>query len=326
MKPASALRLLRWIVLAFVLTGLGRAGAQETHRLDLDQTRATLTATETALRDKNLDDAGLQNLRSPERRARPRAAGSDRRADPSPRGLDEASRRAHAQIWPACASDRRRRQGSREREEEARQARRKPARRAGHVAGGQRRQHADQRGAASIVRGANVRSLVQRSQSAALGRCRTGAPGRRRGGPQSHRQLARRDRRTAVACQDRHGRDRDRACAGRRSAWLDRAPICLSGSGRDDAKPIAPCARRRLDICDLRRAAARRSGRARRRARLLRSLRSEHAGRHRRRVRGGARADRRQCAWPRPARARTRRPGGSFRSAIGRRESSIASR
>ena len=64
MKPASALRLLRWIVLAFVLVGLGRAGAQETHRLDLDQTRATLTAIETGLRDKNLDDAGLQNLRA----------------------------------------------------------------------------------------------------------------------------------------------------------------------------------------------------------------------------------------------------------------------
>jgi small-conductance mechanosensitive channel len=64
MKPASALRLLRWIVLAFVLVALGHASAQETHRLDLDQTRATLTAIETALRDKNLDDAGLQNLRA----------------------------------------------------------------------------------------------------------------------------------------------------------------------------------------------------------------------------------------------------------------------
>ncbi|HEY1863671.1 MAG TPA: hypothetical protein VGG77_08270, partial [Roseiarcus sp.] len=64
MKPASALRLLRWIVLAFVLVALGCATAQETHRLDLEQTRATLTAIETALRDKNLDDAGLQNLRA----------------------------------------------------------------------------------------------------------------------------------------------------------------------------------------------------------------------------------------------------------------------
>src|SRR6202522_2031354 len=64
MKPVSALRLLRWIVLALVLTALGRASAQETHRLDLDQKRAALTATETALRDKNLDDAGLQTLRA----------------------------------------------------------------------------------------------------------------------------------------------------------------------------------------------------------------------------------------------------------------------
>ena len=64
MKPASALRLLHWVVLAFVLMGLGRAWAQETHRLDLDQTRTTLTAAEQSLRDKNLDDAGLQRLRA----------------------------------------------------------------------------------------------------------------------------------------------------------------------------------------------------------------------------------------------------------------------
>jgi potassium-dependent mechanosensitive channel len=63
-KPASALRLLHWVVLALALMALGRAGAQETHRLDLDETRATLTATETALRDKNLDDSGLQTLRA----------------------------------------------------------------------------------------------------------------------------------------------------------------------------------------------------------------------------------------------------------------------
>ena len=79
MKPASALRLLRWVVLAFVLVGLGRAGAQETHRLDLDQTRAALTAAETSLRDGSLDDADLQRLRAAERRARPRASGGDRR-------------------------------------------------------------------------------------------------------------------------------------------------------------------------------------------------------------------------------------------------------
>ncbi|MGB7974810.1 MAG: DUF3772 domain-containing protein [Roseiarcus sp.] len=64
MKPTFALRLLRWVLVALVLTALGRAGAQETHRLDLEQTRTTLTANETALRDNNLDDAGLQNLRT----------------------------------------------------------------------------------------------------------------------------------------------------------------------------------------------------------------------------------------------------------------------
>src|ERR1700733_13263286 len=64
MKPASALRLLRWIVLALLLTGLGRASAQETHRLNLDQTRATLTEIETALRDNNPDDTALQTLRA----------------------------------------------------------------------------------------------------------------------------------------------------------------------------------------------------------------------------------------------------------------------
>ena len=37
--------------------------AQEAHPLDLDQTRATLTATEAALRDKNLTDADLQTLK-----------------------------------------------------------------------------------------------------------------------------------------------------------------------------------------------------------------------------------------------------------------------
>ena len=62
MKPASALRLLRWVVLAFVLAGLGRGGAQETHRLDLDRTRAALTAAAMSLRNGSLDDADLQRL------------------------------------------------------------------------------------------------------------------------------------------------------------------------------------------------------------------------------------------------------------------------
>jgi potassium efflux system protein len=64
MKPLSVLRLLRWFVLAFVFAALGHAGAQEPHRLDLEQTRATLTAIETSLRDKNLEDSDLQRLRA----------------------------------------------------------------------------------------------------------------------------------------------------------------------------------------------------------------------------------------------------------------------
>ncbi len=64
MKLVSALRWLRWVVFACVLAALGPAGAQETHKLNLDETRATLTATEAALRDKNLDDAALQALRA----------------------------------------------------------------------------------------------------------------------------------------------------------------------------------------------------------------------------------------------------------------------
>jgi small-conductance mechanosensitive channel len=64
MKPASALRLVHWAVLAFVLIALGRAWAQDAHPLDLDQTRAALSSTESALRDKNLADADLLKLKA----------------------------------------------------------------------------------------------------------------------------------------------------------------------------------------------------------------------------------------------------------------------
>ena len=64
MKPRSALRLLRWVLLALALLTHGRASAQDAHPLDLDQTRAALSATEASLRDKNLTDADLQRLRS----------------------------------------------------------------------------------------------------------------------------------------------------------------------------------------------------------------------------------------------------------------------
>jgi potassium-dependent mechanosensitive channel len=64
MKPPSALRLLHWAILAFVLIGLGRTWAQDVHPLDLDQTRAALSSLESALRDKNLSDADLLSLKA----------------------------------------------------------------------------------------------------------------------------------------------------------------------------------------------------------------------------------------------------------------------
>src|SRR5262245_44042485 len=64
MKPGSALRPLHWVVLVFVLMGLGRVWAQDAHSLDLDQTRAALAAIDAALRNKSPTDADLQNLRA----------------------------------------------------------------------------------------------------------------------------------------------------------------------------------------------------------------------------------------------------------------------
>ena len=52
MKPPFALGLLHWVFLALVLSAFGQASAQETHPLDLDQTRSALSAIETALRTK----------------------------------------------------------------------------------------------------------------------------------------------------------------------------------------------------------------------------------------------------------------------------------
>ena len=97
MKPASALRLLRWVVLALVFAALGRAGAQDTHRLDLDQTRAALTAAETSLKAGNLDDADLQALRAQSDALALALAGGGRQTDASARGLGEAPRRADAE-------------------------------------------------------------------------------------------------------------------------------------------------------------------------------------------------------------------------------------
>jgi potassium efflux system protein len=63
MKLPSALRLLRWVLVALALLTQGRASAQDAHPLDLDQTRAALSAIEASLRGKNPTDADLQRLR-----------------------------------------------------------------------------------------------------------------------------------------------------------------------------------------------------------------------------------------------------------------------
>ena len=187
MKPASALRLLRWVVLALLLTALGRASAQETHRLDLDQTRATLTATETALRDKNLDDKGLQTLRAQSDALALALQGAiaaltPRLADSAKR-LDELTPKSGqpAPTTDVAAKDLENEKQRHDRLDANLRAARAMLLEANDVStriSAARRQ---------LFAAANFRSLVQRSQSAALGRCRTGAPGRRRGGPQSHR-------------------------------------------------------------------------------------------------------------------------------------------
>ena len=203
MKPASALRLLHWAVLVFVLMGLGRACAQETHRLDLDQTRAALTAAENALRGGNLDDADLQRLRAQSDALALALQGAVAALTPRLAASTQRLDRTHAQIGRSRADDRRRGQGAREREAKARQARRQPARRPRHAAGSRRSEHAHQRRAAPVVCAANLRPLVERPQSAALGGCLAGSAGRRRGDAGADRQLARRGRRTADARQDR---------------------------------------------------------------------------------------------------------------------------
>jgi potassium-dependent mechanosensitive channel len=64
MKLQSGLRVLRWVLLAFALSVFGAATAEDASPLDLEATRAALTAIETALKDKNLTDADLQRLRA----------------------------------------------------------------------------------------------------------------------------------------------------------------------------------------------------------------------------------------------------------------------
>ena len=135
MKPESALRLLHWAVLAFVLMGLGRAWAQDAHPLDLDQTRAALSLHRVGAQGQEPHRRRSPDPQGPERCARPRPSGGGRGSHAAARGVDEAPGGAHAQIGRDRAHDRRGGQGAREREKAARHARRQPARRPRHAAG-----------------------------------------------------------------------------------------------------------------------------------------------------------------------------------------------
>ncbi len=186
MKPASALRQLHWAVLApfsavfaLVLLAPGRAWAQDAHPLDLDQTRAALTATEAALRDKNLTDADLQRLQAENDALGVALQGAI--ADLTPRLAASAKRLEELtpKSGETAPTHRRRGQGAREREEEARHARRQPARRPRHAAASRRPLDPHQRDAAPAVRAPDIRQVVERPRSAALGRGLAGGSGRR---------------------------------------------------------------------------------------------------------------------------------------------------
>ncbi len=64
MMFGSSLQVLRWLLLLFALSATSRATAQDQRPLDLDATRAALTAIDATLKDKGLTDADLQRLRT----------------------------------------------------------------------------------------------------------------------------------------------------------------------------------------------------------------------------------------------------------------------
>ena len=307
MKPASALRLLRWIVLALLLTALGRAGAQETHRLDLDQTRATLTATETALRDKNIDDAGLQALRAQSDALALALQGAIAELTPrladSAKRLDELTPKSGQ---PAPTTD----VAAKDLEKEKQR---------------HDRLDANLRAARAMLLEANDVSTRISAARRQLFAERTFARSSSVLNPQLWAAVGR--ELPVDAAVVRNLADNWLGAIGERPllAKIGMAAIVIVLALA--AAPLGWIARRFVyrDLGEktpsrLRRALAAAwtfvifavlplagLGVLAGALELLRSLRSEHAGGHRRRVRGGARADRRQCAWPRHACARARR-------------------
>ena len=284
MKPESALRLLHWAVLAFVLIGLGPAWAQDAHPLDLDQTRAALSR----------HRSGAQGQEPHRRRSADPARPRTTRSASLFRGRSPISRRGSPRRRSAWRSSRPNR--ARPRPRPMSRPRSSRARKSGTTRSTptcappapcccESRRHLDphQRGAAPIVRAPHIRQVVERPRSAALGRRLAGSSDRRRGDAEPDRQLARRGRRAAVdGGENRHCGGRARARAGRRAACVAHAPGRLSRSRRGRPKPAPPRARRRVDLLHPGGAAARRPWPAGERARRLRPFRSERPGPHRR--------------------------------------------
>ena len=214
-------------VLAFVLMALGARLARRTPIRSISTRRARRSPRpKPALRDKNLTDADLAGPARPERRARPRASGGDRRADAAARRFGQAARRAHAQ----SRAKPRPRPTSPPRSSRARKSgtTRSTPTCAPRAPCCWRPTTLDTRISAAR-RQLFARQTFARSSSVldprALGRRLAGGPDRRRSDAEPDRQLARRRRRTADAAdQDRHCGGRARARARRRAAWVARAP------------------------------------------------------------------------------------------------------
>jgi Protein of unknown function (DUF3772) len=264
MKPESALRLLHWAVLAFVLIGLGPARAQDAHPLDLDQTRAALSSIESALRDKNLTDPDLQALKGQNDALGLALQGAI--ADLTPRLAASAKRLA--ELTPksgetAPTTD----LAAKELESE-------------------KKRHdtldANLRAArAMLLESDDISTRISAARRQLFAR-HTFARSSSVLDPQLWAAVC---RRAAVDCgENRHCGGCARARAGRRAARVAHAPGRLSRSRRGRPKPAPPRARRRVDLLHPGGAAARRPWPHGERARRLRPFRSKRPGPHR----GGA--------------------------------------
>ena len=193
MKPASALRLLHWVVLAFVLIGartrLGAGRPSARSRPDArgarpppkrrSGTRTSPTPICRRLRAEN-DALGLA-LQGAIADLTPRLAASAKRlAELTPKSGETAP------TTDVAAKE----LESEKQRHDTLDANLRAAR--AMLLEADDLSHPHQRGAAPIVRAPNLRPVVERPQSAALGRRLAGSSDRRRGDAEPDRQLARR--------------------------------------------------------------------------------------------------------------------------------------